>query len=118
MHLPRLLWFLFWNLRFEQKDGESVLSLRGLRLILDTQGNTRLEVKNDLRLNARYVMTQCSPDFDPQQYLEAQSASQPVTGNCCDTGHFQSLDADPPRLEAFPPRATEECVAASRSHSA
>ncbi len=118
MHVPRLLWFLFWNLRFEQKDGESVLSLRGLRLVLDTQGNTRLEVKNDLRLNARYVMTQCSPDFDPEQYLKAQAVSRPVTGSgCCGTEHFH-FDADPPRLEALPPRAIEECVAASRSHSA
>ncbi|AGY56446.1 hypothetical protein [Gloeobacter kilaueensis] len=78
MHLLRLLWFLLRNLHFENKNDEAHLWLRGLHLALDAQGNVRLWSERDLRLNARFVMTQCTSDFEPAQ-PEAQAAP-PVAG--------------------------------------
>ncbi|MBW4699926.1 MAG: hypothetical protein KME03_18910 [Aphanocapsa lilacina HA4352-LM1] len=76
MDLLKFLWFCLWNLRFESQGSQCTLRLRGLNLTLDNEGNVRIWANQDLRINARYLLNQCDPHFDPDAFLEGHKERQ------------------------------------------
>jgi hypothetical protein len=85
MGFLKLVWFFIRHARVREQEGRVQIDLQGLSLQFDEAGNVQVQVARDLRVNARYVLTQCDPDFDPEAYVQPPTTvDAPTTASCCD----------------------------------